>query len=186
MIIFAETEHRPKKMKKERQTPETAYQRMLQRIKQNVHEVEPEAEVWLYGSRARRDARADSDWDVLVLSSKASLTFREEEAFMDDGDEWQEDPRERLEFQLRLYEIFKQQSLQLRSLETTNRFTREPVYTDEDAKIVIKSFNLDSLIDAYGKILFKRLIGWSGWTVTVQKLSEPGRAQSKCDRSDLR
>lgn len=83
MIIFAETEHRPKKMKKERQTPETAYQRMLQRIKQNVHEVEPEAEVWLYGSRARRDARADSDWDVLVLSSKASLTFREEEAFMD-------------------------------------------------------------------------------------------------------
>ena len=83
MIIFAETEHRTKKMKKERQMPETAYQQMLQRIKQNVHEVEPEAEVWLYGSRARRDARADSDWDVLVLSSKAILTFREEEAFMD-------------------------------------------------------------------------------------------------------
>ena len=78
----------------------------------------------------------------------------EEDAYMDDGDEWQEDPRERLEFQLRLYEIFKQQSQQLRQLETTNRFTREPQYTEEDAKIVIKSFNLESLIDAYGRILF--------------------------------
>ena len=62
---------------------ETAYQQMLLRIKENIHEVEPEAEVWLYGSRARRDARSDSDWDVLVLSSKPHLTFREEEAFMD-------------------------------------------------------------------------------------------------------
>ena len=59
------------------------YQQMLQRICRNVHEVEPEAEVWLYGSRARKDARDDSDWDVLVLSTKPVLTFREEEAFMD-------------------------------------------------------------------------------------------------------
>ena len=59
------------------------YQQMLQRICRNVHEVEPEAEVWLYGSRARKDARDDSDWDVLVLSTKPVLTFREEEAFME-------------------------------------------------------------------------------------------------------
>lgn len=70
-------------MSKERQTSEAAYQWMLQRIKQNVHEVEPEAEVWLYGSRARRDAREDSDWDVLVLSPKARLTISEEDAFME-------------------------------------------------------------------------------------------------------
>lgn len=56
---------------------------MLQRIKQNVQEIEADAEVWLYGSRARQDARRDSDWDVLVLSSKPKLTFQEEEAFMD-------------------------------------------------------------------------------------------------------
>ena len=31
---------------------------------------------------------------------------------------------------------------------------RETQFTEEDAKIVIKSFNLDKLIDAYGKILF--------------------------------
>lgn len=59
------------------------YQSMLKRIKQNVQEVEPSAQVWLYGSRARGEAREDSDWDVLVLSQKEKLTFREEERFMD-------------------------------------------------------------------------------------------------------
>lgn len=91
---------------------------------------------------------------LLEIKSRSVLPPPEEDAYMDDGDEWQEDPRERLEFQLRLYGIFKQQSQQLRQLETTNRFTREPQYTEEDAKIVIKSFNLESLIDAYGRILF--------------------------------
>ena len=31
---------------------------------------------------------------------------------------------------------------------------RDPQFTEEDAKVVIKSFNLEKLIDAYGKILF--------------------------------
>lgn len=62
---------------------DAVYWQMLQRIKQNVHEVEPNAEIWLYGSRARHEERPDSDWDILVLSSKPQLTFQEEEAFMD-------------------------------------------------------------------------------------------------------
>lgn len=37
------------------------------RIKQAVYDLEPRAEIILYGSRARGDARHDSDWDVLVL-----------------------------------------------------------------------------------------------------------------------
>lgn len=60
-----------------------SYQEMLNLIKQNVHEVEPTAQVLLYGSRARGEARADSDWDILVLSRKDKLTFKEEEQFMD-------------------------------------------------------------------------------------------------------
>src|SRR5215471_21744585 len=40
---------------------------LLQRVKQAVHEVEPEADIVLYGSRARGDAHAESDWDFLIL-----------------------------------------------------------------------------------------------------------------------
>ena len=40
---------------------------LLKRVKQAVHEVEPEAEIILYGSRARGDAQAKSDWDFLIL-----------------------------------------------------------------------------------------------------------------------
>lgn len=55
----------------------------LTKVKQNVHEVDSDAQVWLYGSRARGDAREDSDWDILVLSPKEKLSFKEEERFMD-------------------------------------------------------------------------------------------------------
>ena len=40
---------------------------LLERVKQAVHEVEPAADIVLYGSRARGDARAESDWDFLIL-----------------------------------------------------------------------------------------------------------------------
>lgn len=40
----------------------------LQEVKRYVHDIDPKAEVWLFGSRARGDAREDSDWDFLVLT----------------------------------------------------------------------------------------------------------------------
>jgi uncharacterized protein len=40
---------------------------LLQRIKQLVCAIEPTAQIFLYGSRARNDARPDSDWDILIL-----------------------------------------------------------------------------------------------------------------------
>lgn len=40
---------------------------LLERAKQAVHSVEPDAEIILYGSRSREEAVSDSDWDFLVL-----------------------------------------------------------------------------------------------------------------------
>ncbi|MBC8156395.1 MAG: nucleotidyltransferase domain-containing protein [Bacteroidetes bacterium] len=42
----------------------------LLEVKRYVLEIDPQAEVWLFGSRARGDARPDSDWDFLVLTDK--------------------------------------------------------------------------------------------------------------------
>ena len=39
-------------------------------IRDTIREAEPTAQIILYGSRARGDARSDSDWDVLVLVDK--------------------------------------------------------------------------------------------------------------------
>jgi len=36
-------------------------------IKKQVREIDPLADIILYGSRARGDARPDSDWDILIL-----------------------------------------------------------------------------------------------------------------------
>lgn len=54
-----------------------------ERIKSNVLEVDPQAEVWLYDSRARGTAHEDSDWDVLVLSPSDNFSTADESRFMD-------------------------------------------------------------------------------------------------------
>lgn len=58
---------------------DAAKSEVAQAVKRIVREFDPEAEVILYGSRARGDAEPDSDWDFLVLTGEA-LTFEEEEA----------------------------------------------------------------------------------------------------------
>jgi len=40
---------------------------LLRKVKEALKEIEPSAEIYLYGSRARRDNREDSDWDFLIL-----------------------------------------------------------------------------------------------------------------------
>lgn len=53
-------------------------------IKKTIHRVDPHAEAYLFGSRARRDNRLNSDWDILILvedeevSNEIEDTFRNE------------------------------------------------------------------------------------------------------------
>jgi predicted nucleotidyltransferase len=49
---------------------------ILSKIKIIVREIDPTADVILYGSRARGDEHADSDWDLLILvDSKTDLDY---------------------------------------------------------------------------------------------------------------
>lgn len=53
-----------------------------QLIRQKISEVDPDADVILYGSRARGDNRKDSDWDILILTGYP-VDLNKETEFMD-------------------------------------------------------------------------------------------------------
>lgn len=56
---------------------EKGNQQILELIKNTIREKEPTADIILYGSRARGDANKGSDWDVIVILDKQSVSFNE-------------------------------------------------------------------------------------------------------------
>ena len=54
---------------------------VLKGIKQAIHEQDPSAETYLFGSRATGTHRDDSDWDLLVLVDEAVVTHEVEDKF---------------------------------------------------------------------------------------------------------
>ncbi|MDR0726245.1 MAG: nucleotidyltransferase domain-containing protein [Prevotellaceae bacterium] len=52
----------------------TSYDEILDNIKRAVEQNASDAKIILFGSRARGDARPDSDWDVLILLDRDEIT----------------------------------------------------------------------------------------------------------------
>jgi predicted nucleotidyltransferase len=52
-------------------------------IHDKIKEKDPDAEIILYGSRARGDNRNDSDWDILILIDKAKESRTIEKKYRD-------------------------------------------------------------------------------------------------------
>ena len=51
--------------------------KVLDLIRTTVRATEPDAQIILYGSRARGDNREDSDWDVIVILNKPPMSHSE-------------------------------------------------------------------------------------------------------------
>ena len=56
---------------------------IIYRIKSGIRDKDPEAEVFLYGSRSRGDNRPDSDWDILVITPRDRITYDYESELRD-------------------------------------------------------------------------------------------------------
>ena len=56
---------------------------VIERIKELGRQILPEgASLWLYGSRARGDARPDSDYDLLILLDKDKVNMKDYDRYM--------------------------------------------------------------------------------------------------------
>jgi predicted nucleotidyltransferase len=59
-------------------------QNIIDRIIKIVNINDPDSEVYLYGSRARGDAKLLSDWDLLILLNRENISFDIETKYMDE------------------------------------------------------------------------------------------------------
>jgi predicted nucleotidyltransferase len=55
---------------------------VLARAEQSIRDLEPAAQIYLYGSRARGDHGPESDWDLLVILDGVVDTQREERLWL--------------------------------------------------------------------------------------------------------
>lgn len=57
---------------------------IINKISKSIHKKDPNAEVYLFGSRARGNNRKNSDWDILILVDNNNITNEIEDDFRDD------------------------------------------------------------------------------------------------------
>jgi predicted nucleotidyltransferase len=59
-------------------------EQILEQIIKVVNKTAPDSEVYLYGSRAKGNAKKLSDWDLLILLNNSNISFDYETKFMDE------------------------------------------------------------------------------------------------------
>lgn len=104
------------------------------------------------------DMDVASDFLVMaatLLDIKAKSLLPQLDAEEEDFNDLGYDPEEELRRQLLLFQMFKEEADELRKSEVLNQFYPQPQYTEDDAEIVVKSFDIGKLVDAYGKILLR-------------------------------
>ena len=60
------------------------YEEIILKIKEVAERKYPDSEVYLYGSRARDEARKYSDWDLLILLNQKKISFESEINLLND------------------------------------------------------------------------------------------------------
>lgn len=58
-------------------------ERVLSKIIVAINNTAPDSEIFLFGSRARKDSKRTSDWDLLILLNTNNLSFEYEKKIMD-------------------------------------------------------------------------------------------------------
>lgn len=104
-----------------------------------------------------KDLDTATDFVVMaatLLEIKArTLLPKDEEEVGDEVDDILDEASE-IERLMQEHVLFEQKAKEMKESETINRFYREPVYTEKDARLTIKNFNLEKLMEAYAKVLF--------------------------------
>lgn len=89
----------------------------------------------------------------ILLEIKARAMLAENNEDEEEGDDV--DPEEELKRRMAEYKIFSEQAVEIKKSETLNRFYREPTFSDKDARVSIKGFDLDKLMQAFANVMYK-------------------------------
>ena len=88
--------------------------------------------------------------ELVYLKSIRTLPRDDDDLISEDDPEYE---RQLLINKIKEYALLKEQSKKLQEIETTNRFYREPVFTEKDYRVALVNFSLSKLVAAYASVL---------------------------------
>lgn len=70
-------------------------------------------------------------------------------------EDFYEDEKKELQRQLEMYSLIQEASIVLKTQETTNRYYRQPEFTEKDCRLIFTGATYDMLMDAFANVLHK-------------------------------